>query len=63
MNVRSSSQPLKNLTQSLSNQESLNRTVQEQAEAYQEKIKNSTDRSGSENFRTVTDRASEIRTC
>ena len=34
---------IKNLTQSLSNQESLNRTVQEQAKAYQEQIKNLTD--------------------
>ena len=34
---------VKNLTQSLSNQESLNRTVQEQAEAYQKQIKNLTD--------------------
>ena len=34
---------IKNLTQSLSNQESLNRNVQEQAKAYQEQIKNLTD--------------------
>ena len=34
---------IKNLTQSLSNQESLNSTVQEQAKAYQEQIKNLTD--------------------
>ena len=34
---------IKNLTQSLSNQESLNRTIQEQAEAYQKQIKNLTD--------------------
>ncbi|MBQ4487768.1 MAG: hypothetical protein II944_00495, partial [Ruminobacter sp.] len=34
---------IKNLTQSLSNQESLNRTIQEQAKAYQEQIKNLTD--------------------